>query len=376
MQTDVNTFVIAAAASADNAPVWLRLLPVGTFRLRDGRGPFTVASRAELQAVVERTKARLGDTQLMVDYDHQGAYAAVPGVGGRAEAAGWISQLEARDDGVWGQVEWTADASAKIAARAYRYLSPLFTADKAGRVGTLVNVALVNMPALDLSAIAASLTIDSLEPEKVPSMDKIAKALGLADSASPEAILAALTAQQAAIAAAVGLRADAAQADIVAAAAALQLGAGKVAVAAGLDATAGADAVIAAMAQTVPATRLQQLEIELSGIKAQRLEDEAKALVAAAVLDGRVTPANEAWALDYAKKDPAGFKTFVASSPRLVAAHSQIEGRQVPGVTDLPPQTVAARALAWQGEQAAAGVHVTISEAVTHVEAEAAKGKK
>ena len=376
MQTAVNTFVIAAASGADNAPVWLRLLPIGTFRLRDGRGPFSAASRADLQAIVERTRARLGDTQLMVDYDHQGAFAAIPGVGGRAEAAGWITQLEARDDGVWGQVEWTADASAKIAARAYRYLSPLFTADKAGRVGALVNVALVNMPALDLSAVAASLIVDTLEPEKVLSMDKIAKALGLADSASPEAILAALTAQQSAIAAAVGLKPDAAHADIVAAATALQLGAGKVAVAAGLDATAGADAVVAAMAQTVPATRLQQLETELTGIKAQRVEDEAKALVAAAIQDGRVTPANEAWALDYAKKDPAGFKTFAASAPRVVAAQSQIADRQVPGVVDVSPQTVAARALAWQGEQAAAGVHVTISEAVTHVEAEAAKGKK
>ena len=38
---------------------------------------------------------------------------------GASTARGWIVNLEARDDGLWGQVEWTAHGSALMADKAY-----------------------------------------------------------------------------------------------------------------------------------------------------------------------------------------------------------------------------------------------------------------
>ncbi|MFB9160491.1 phage protease, partial [Chromobacterium violaceum] len=46
-------------------------------------------------------------------------------------------------------VEWTDKAAAMIVAKEYRYLSPVFTYDKQGRVTGLLHVALTNNPALD-----------------------------------------------------------------------------------------------------------------------------------------------------------------------------------------------------------------------------------
>lgn len=50
---------------------------------------------------------------LNIDYDHK------PG-----EAAGWVKAAEARPDGLWLMVEWTADAASKIKSKVYRYFSP------------------------------------------------------------------------------------------------------------------------------------------------------------------------------------------------------------------------------------------------------------
>jgi phage I-like protein len=163
MNQRVNTFVIIAASAlaSGSDPAWIKLLPAGTFTLRDGRGPYQSGGKPELQAIVDRTLAAAAGTELMIDYDHQSAFGAIPGVGGRAEAAGWVKQLDARDDGIWAQVAWTKPAADKIAGEEYRYISPLFMSTKSGQVTRLLNAALVNMPALDLSAVAASALIET-----------------------------------------------------------------------------------------------------------------------------------------------------------------------------------------------------------------------
>lgn len=377
MSKPVNTIIfewpIAAATEAGADGVWLRLLPAGTFMLRDGRGPYDAGGPAELQAIVDRTTKYAAATELMVDYDHQAVFGAVPGVGGRAEAAGWIGKLEARVDGIYGLVRWTAEAAAKIAAQSYRYLSPLFSATQAtsGRVGRLLNVGLVNMPALDLAAVAAS----QLLTEKEPQMNAIARALGLADGASETAILAALNDRDTRLATAAGVKVGSAFDDVLKAVAASVAGLAAVATAAGLQVGASSDQVVAAMAKSAPMELVTELQATVKTLTDTITGNEVEGLVTAAIKEGKITPANEAWARTYAKADVAGFKAFVANAPVLTKVQLG-DAAQVAAAHQLDANTVAARARVYQDEQAKAGIIVSISDAVTHVETEAAKSKK
>src|SRR3546814_1790477 len=76
--------------------------------------------------------------------------------GGRAPASGWIKELQKRDDGIYGRIEWTAAARQALAAGEYRYISPVFNHDKiGGRVRAILRAGLTNTPALELAAVAS-----------------------------------------------------------------------------------------------------------------------------------------------------------------------------------------------------------------------------
>jgi phage I-like protein len=304
MSKRTDPFLITAAdpvAAPDaEADPWIKLLPAGTFSTRDGRGPFTAGDATRLHEIISRTKAHLGTTQMMVDYDHQAVFAAVEGVGGTAKAAGWISEFEARDDGIYGQVTWTEAARVALAALEYRYLSPVFLTDKTSAVVRLVNVALVNLPAMDLSAIAARAQLSSKETN----MDQILAALGLAEGAAEADALAALRAlqdTQTAICAAAGLPE-------------------------GSDSTALVAAVQAAFdtgapdpTKYVPIDQVTALQNELAALQASLAADKAEALVTAAVQDGKLAPALKDWGLQLATADPQKFTAFTATAPVLTA---------------------------------------------------------
>ena len=101
------------------------------------------------------TRVTLGNIDMLVDYDHASELAAPEGKG-RALAAGWIKNLRAESDGIWGTIEWTPQAKAELAARQYRYISPYFRVNKTTReVTRLVSAGLTNTPNLDLPALAA-----------------------------------------------------------------------------------------------------------------------------------------------------------------------------------------------------------------------------
>ena len=146
-------------ATGGGLPRRVKLLPIGRVEMRDGRGPYMVRDQAPAAQIVAATRAWLGSADMMFDYDHQSIYAAGEGKGGRAIAAGWAkaANITAEADGIYADVEWTSAAAQKLAAREYRYLSPLFLAAQGtGEVIRLKNAALVNMGAIDLPAIAAS----------------------------------------------------------------------------------------------------------------------------------------------------------------------------------------------------------------------------
>jgi phage I-like protein len=371
MNDRVNTLTIAAASTlpgTDGVPKWVKLVPAGSFKLRDGRGPFRAGDTVgELQAVVDRSLAYASNTELMMDYDHQSVFGAIPNVGGTAPASGWMKAIEARADGIWAQVAWTEAAAAKIAALEYRYISPLFTYDNAGAIGRIVNAALVNAPAIDQKAIAAALA--TLNPKEDAPMKKIALALGLADTASEDAILAAMNSNAEQLAVAAGLTKDAPLADVVKTVAGFVAGAGQIAVAAGLQVGATSEQIVAAMATsvgaTVPKASFDKLSADFVEFKKSTEAGKVETAVAAALEAGKVTPANKAWAIAYCTNDPAGFATFVENAPVLTGA--QLGDRDTKANDLADPVQLAAAATTFQKEQAAAGVTISYAEAVVAV---------
>jgi len=84
---------------------------------------------------------------LMVDYDHASlsSFSVDPAQAGKA--AGWFG-LEVRGGELWAvNVRWTVQAASALRAREWRFMSPAFTTDEAGRITSVLNVAITNMPA-------------------------------------------------------------------------------------------------------------------------------------------------------------------------------------------------------------------------------------
>lgn len=173
---------LMSAAVGDDRKGWVHLIPAGTFAGIDGRGPYRANNPA---AIIEATKRRFGKRQIVIDYEHQAVHARRNGK--PAPAAGWIVGLEARDDGVWGRVEWTGKAAAHIAAREYRYLSPVFFHDETGRLMSLHSAALTNTPNLDQLAALASAEGATMDPE---TLQRAAELLGLPPDTDEETVAA------------------------------------------------------------------------------------------------------------------------------------------------------------------------------------------
>ncbi|MBX3580825.1 MAG: phage protease [Rhizobiaceae bacterium] len=319
-----------AVTAADAAPgSWVQLFPAGKTTARDGRGPFDAGDRAWMETVVTNTKKLAGSTEIVIDYDHQSVFAAVPGVGGTAKAAGWIKELQARDDGLYARVEWTEAATAAIRAGEYRYISPVFLADKTnGRLRAIRMAALTNTPALDMTPVAASTLFPSHNPTG-DSMDKILAALGLDAGTNEDGVLAAINAMMTsstAIAEAAGLTKDATSEQVVAAVKAARSDKKTIFEAAGFQESATTDQVVAAFksktgspdpTKFVPIEQVTQLQKDMKTLQDTLVGDKAEEAVASAIKDGKLAPALKQWGLDLYKAGKDKFETYVASAPVL-----------------------------------------------------------
>ena len=295
---------------------WIQLLPAGEVKGRDGRGPYRVGDEADMQQIVDATLKRAQATDLFVDYCHQAIFGAIPGVGGTAPAAGWIKQLQVRPDGIFGRVEWTPAGAEKIRAGEYRYLSPTFFSDAAGRVLLIFNASLINTPNFELEAVAASDRSLSIQEHD---MKRIAAELGLGETATED--------------------------DIVAAVRTMKSAHSTVAAAVGLQAQATADAITAAIAakapdpaKYVPIEQYLAAQSALSTLQKDGAKAKAETVVAEAIAAGKVAPATKEWALAYASQDPAGFEAFVKAQPVIVSPQAQNpnpEKKPLAGAVDL-----------------------------------------
>ena len=340
-RTESRAATAAELPSGAEAPREILLLPAGDIPTRphDAREPWR---NPDADAVVAATR-ELGQ-DIAIDYEHQTQRSEQNGQ--PAPAAGWIRRVFARDGAVWGEIDWTARAKEMIEAKEYRFVSPTFIYDKATRaISRVVGAALTNDPAFYMRAIA------STQPEEESDMDlkALAKALGLADTATEAEIMAAATAAAAAqtalgtVTEALALAKDTAADSVAAAVTAMVKSRKAIAKAAGLAEDASAEDVEAAVTTAkasagaggdpdptkfVPRAEFDQLQTRLATLEAGTAQASATAKVDQAVKDGKVTPASRDWALALATKDPESFDKFLEGAPQILSS-----GRVAPAGT-------------------------------------------
>jgi len=200
------------------APEWIHLLPAGpVVETYDGRGPYRLTDPAK---VVTASLQAATDRGAVLDENHSTDLAAPRGE--PAPARGHFTDFEARADGIWGKVDWTGAGKALMADRAYRRVSAVILHDERKNVLAVVRASLVNKPnvkgltalnqesEMDLLArliAALKLKADTSEDALVTAVTAlqaeaagvttalqaqlapIAKAAGLADGATAEAVL-------------------------------------------------------------------------------------------------------------------------------------------------------------------------------------------
>ena len=139
------TTLIGAGFGDGEVPQRMVVAPWG--EVQSTAGTFVVDEESG-RLVVEAFGAH--GTDLPIDYEHQtlgGTYASPRGT---APAAGWITALEAVPaEGIVATVNWTEEAREMLAAKEYRYLSPVAMVRKSDRkLVALHSVALTNKPAI------------------------------------------------------------------------------------------------------------------------------------------------------------------------------------------------------------------------------------
>lgn len=300
VQITVESFSEIDAPEAGN-PRWVHLLPLGAVTARDGRA-FTVN---EPSLIVARSTA--SSTEVPVDYEHQTLKAAANGK--PAPAAGWVKKFEIRANGIWGLIEWTAEAFAMIKAKEYRFISPTVVVNKVTReVDRIANAGLTNMPALELTPLQRL-------PGGGDELERLADAL-------------------------LGLDKPAGRIELIEAIKQLQARSlEQLAAALGLDKSTGLPEMLAAIkqlrarqidpAEFVPASQVQAMLTSRSDEMREVREERVRLTVENAISSGKVTPALKPWAMEYCARDMTGFEEFVAKVPAILTPGE----RTLPAIT-------------------------------------------
>lgn len=194
---------------------WFQLIPLGEFPVRiEDREFQQVLDEAAHNAIVaafNRDRTNPNFSGLLLDFEHW-SY----DTGRSSEAAGWVTELERRDDGTYGRIDFSDTGTAAVSNGRYKHASPVWLPDDveildAGRIRPLRldSVGLTNQPNLRgmvpfsnsktrkefLNRAAHNKTDE--EPrtpnEEQEIMQAIAKQLGLAAEASEEDVAAAIT---------------------------------------------------------------------------------------------------------------------------------------------------------------------------------------
>jgi len=298
-----NGLVLICKDVEGKVPAEIQVIPYGHHDTP--KGPFTLDDEGA-RGIIAAFEAQTND--MVIDYEHQTI--ADPPV--EAPAAGWIKKLVNRGaEGIWAVIEWTERAKQYIANREYRYVSPVFLKRVSdNRVIRLINVALTNQPNIDgMVPLANKLGFEGDTNTKEATMKELWKLLGLSEDAKEEAAVAAVN----------KLRGDLEAKRVVVIASKGVLDA------LGLAETATESEIIGTIeAMKQSHTKIDDVVKELNTLKAGLIQRDADGAVEMAMKEGKITPAQKDWALDYAKRDLEGFRVFVSKAPVVV-----IEGKVV-----------------------------------------------
>lgn len=173
---------LLAAGDAPGVPGAIPLIPAGpTVRGRDGRE--WTFDQPSIDAVLQAFEAR--GVELPIDWEHATQHRAPRGEA--APAAGWITALNVRGGALWADVQWTDRGHDQVLGREYRYISPVFDFDpNTGRIVRLVSAGLTNTPNLPLQAL------NQEQPMKLSLTAALAAALGVAADADEATALTAI----------------------------------------------------------------------------------------------------------------------------------------------------------------------------------------
>jgi len=297
MTKATNSIIQPIGTDTDMPPEWVHLIPSGTFTGVDGRGPYMLSSAAAVIAASMPTGRKLP-----IDINH--AIDIVSDQGKPTPAQAWIVALEARDDGLWGRVEWTPEGIWAMASKAYGFLSPVFAHTKEApfQVLKLLRAALTNNPNLTLTALH--------NREDKAMLEHLRKLLGLPETADEAAVMAAATALH---------TAQTAHAATMA----------RVAEAAGVAANTTGDALVTAIqsAKTTPAGdqaaeiaqlkgQVTALHNQLTGYVQVTSLDKATHTIDQAIKDGKVIPALRDHYIARHVKDSAEVEKEIAACRR------------------------------------------------------------
>lgn len=271
-------------------PTEAHLLPPGPFRSNDGRPAECAAWQIDAAIAARVIALAAGQrTDIVIDFEHQSLRARDNGR--RVEAAGWIPRsMEWREgSGLWATgIRWVGDTADLIAAKKVRYVSALFLySTVTGEVLEIVSVALTNTPGIDGLEALADLARTFTHPEEEAAMadDKTIAAL-TAERDGLNTKLAALTAER-----------------------------------------DGLSTQLAALTTERDTLKTQVTTLEQERATAALTAEKAKhaEVLAAALTDGRLTPAQKPWA---AKQSLAALTEYLdATKPLPIAGGPQADGK-------------------------------------------------
>jgi phage I-like protein len=176
---------------------WIQVLRIGEFlgRSLDGKQFSQVIDEKALDAIVtafNREKTASNFPGLLIDRDHLSHYSDK-----ETRAAGWVMNIEKREDGLWAMPKWTSEGAAEISNGIYRMVSPVLTngeevgqtADGIARVrpGRFIRLALTNDPNIKGMQPLANRRSDETD-HSMDYKSLLLNMLGLADNADDASV--------------------------------------------------------------------------------------------------------------------------------------------------------------------------------------------
>jgi phage I-like protein len=281
---EVSKVVLQSGELLAEVPTRVLIAPWG--EVESINGSFLVDAESA-RAAVEAFEAQ--GTDLPIDYEHQTLGGRYASPSGQAPAAGWVKALEAVEgEGLVATVAWTPPALEQLAARQYRYLSPVVIVRKADRrLVALHSAALTNKPAITRMRPIVNKDEFTTKARRARRSDH--EPVGFTTEA--QRIVEARREENEPM----EMKGDA-----------MQTAWQELRSRLGLDETADEQAVLVAASERIE---------DLQGQLARR---EAAETVAEAMKAGKLTTAQKEWAVALVLRDPALFEQWLASAPVLV----------------------------------------------------------